>query len=60
MYQVVLPRLQDQKTRDVANKYLGMYAEDHASLKNLVRELEVSGTENLPNIPARKSVFVQV
>lgn len=60
MYEVLLPRLKVKESRDVAERYLELYAEDHASLKNVVGELEVSGKENLPNIPARKTVFVQV
>jgi hypothetical protein len=57
---VVLPNIKTDKARRAAERYLALYAEGRATFKNYVVEVEKAGAENIPYVPDRKTVFVQV
>ena len=58
--EVVPPELQTVEVREEAKRYLELYSQDRATLRNVVNELEKTGKESFPVIPKRKTVFVQV
>ncbi len=57
---VVLPRLKTPMARSLAKEYLQLYIGGKGTLKNAVRDMEKTATEAFPQIPERKTVFVQV
>lgn len=57
---VILPKIKTDEVRRSAEKHLALYAEGHATLKSYVTEVEKAGSENIPYVPDRKTVFVQV
>jgi type I restriction enzyme M protein len=58
--EVVLPKIKTDEARRSAEKHLALYAEGHATLRSYVTEMERAGSENIPYVPDRKTVFVQV
>ena len=58
--EVILPKIKTDEARESARRHLALYAEGHATLKSYVTEVERSGAENIPYVPDRKTVFVQV
>ena len=57
---VLLPRLADDSARKELQRHAGLLLQDHASVHNVVRELERRSDAGLPRVPTRKTVFVQV
>ena len=54
------PISRPDEARSSAERHLALYKEGHASLKSYVGEVEKAGSENIPFVPDRKTVFVQV